>query len=266
MSNPNLTTQAAAYLAQRRTNRQPFDAIPDPLAPQTEQTAYTIQDDLANLLTPTHGPIRGYKIALTSAVAQQQLNIHQPIAGFILANTIHNAPCTLQAADYLHLGLELENAVTLDRALPPDGAPYTRQTVAPAVGAAMTAFEIVDDRNADYTTLHTKYLTAIADNIWNAGLVLGTPVTDWQSLDLAAAQGTMQINHTTVGIGHGSDVMGHPLTSLAWLANNLAARNQHLKRGDHITTGTFVRLHYVKPGDIITGTVTGLGEITVHIT
>jgi 2-keto-4-pentenoate hydratase len=259
-------TKAAQHLADRRANRQPFAALPDPIAPRTVEEAYAVQDTLGSLLAAQFGPITGYKIALTSLVAQQQLGIHQPIGGFILERSIFRSPATVPVADYVHVGLELEIAVRLAQTLPASAAPFTRDTVARAVGEVMTAFEIVDDRNADYVSLSKIYLTAIADDIWNAGLVIGAPVTNWHSLDLAAVEGIMHINDTVVGAGHGSDVMGHPFESLAWLANNLAARGKSMQAGDLVTTGTFVRLQYVQPGDVLRGSVQGLGEITARIT
>jgi 2-oxo-3-hexenedioate decarboxylase/2-keto-4-pentenoate hydratase len=64
-------------------------------------------------------------------------------------------------------------------------APFTSKTVAAAVGAVMAGMEIVDDRYVDYKTLDTP--TLIADDFFDAGCVLGAPVADWRSLDLASS-------------------------------------------------------------------------------
>ena len=57
----------------------------------------------------------------------------------------------------------------------------------------------------------TAPLTSIVDNVFNAGIVLGSPQIDWQRVDLAAARGELAINGESAGEGRGSDVMGHPL-------------------------------------------------------
>jgi len=51
----------------------------------------------------------------------------------------------------------------------------------------------------------------------------GTPMTDWAALDLAQLMARLSINGREIGSGKGSDVMGHPLNALAWLADKLAA-------------------------------------------
>jgi 2-keto-4-pentenoate hydratase len=140
-----------------------------------------------------YGPVAGYKIALTTPVMQQMVGFHAPVAGAILATTIHQAPITLRCVDYLRLGIECEIAVQFGADLPATAAPYSRGQVADALAAVMAAFELVDDREADYSTLATRVLTLIADNAWNAGIVLGPPVRDWRAVDLAAARGVLVI-------------------------------------------------------------------------
>ena len=45
-------------------------------------------------------------------------------------------------------------------------------------------------------------------------------------------RGVDGIDGVEFGRGKGRDVLGHPLTALAWLANHLAARGRCLRRGD----------------------------------
>jgi 2-keto-4-pentenoate hydratase len=53
----------------------------------------------------------------------------------------------------------------------------------------------------------------VAGNVWNAGVVLGAPVSDWKRLDLAQVRATLSINGREIGSGTGGDVMGHPLNA-----------------------------------------------------
>ena len=68
-----------------------------------------------------------------------------------------------------------------------------------------------------------------------------------------------------VGDGHGSDVMGHPLEPLAWLANKLAEQGLGLTAGMVIITGSIVSPKPVNAGDTASIMIEGLGgaEITV---
>src|SRR5215469_8486446 len=74
---------------------------------------------------------------------------------------------------YRNLPDESEIALKLGAGLPASGAPWTRETVAPAVAAALPSFELIEDRNADYAKTEARSL--IVENCWNGGIVTGTP-------------------------------------------------------------------------------------------
>jgi 2-oxo-3-hexenedioate decarboxylase/2-keto-4-pentenoate hydratase len=67
------------------------------------------------------------------------------------------------------MGVEFEIAVRLKRDFAPEGVPSLAEVA--AADAVYPAVEIVDDRRADYRALDV--LSLIADNSWNAGIVLG---------------------------------------------------------------------------------------------
>ena len=93
-------------------------------------------------------------------------------------------------------------------------------------------------------------ICGIVTNINNGGAVLGEPVADWQGIDLTASRGTMSINGEVVGEGVGSDVMGHPLEPLVWLANHARSGRQcHLEAGALVLTGSFAPPTMMNPGD-----------------
>ena len=183
----------------------------------------------------------------------------------MLDKTLLRGTSSVRAADYVRLLVEFEIAVELAEDLPAIGAPYDRKRVAAAVGAVMPALEMADDRNADYSLLPGNALTLVADNAWNEGAVLGAPVRDWKDIDLASVQGVATINGSTVGTGHGRDVMGHPLDALAWLANNLASRGLGLWRGDVVITGSLVTSKFPKPGDLVRFEAGPLGSVELQV-
>ena len=257
--------QAARWLWAERRARRPFTPMPAPLAPRTVDEAYAMQAELQVLMSEIHGPVAGYKIALTTPVMQRMVGFHAPIAGAILARTMHSSPLTLHRTDYVHLGVESEIAVQLGRDLPAAQAPYRRDQVDDAVAAIMPAFELVDDRQADYTQLAAHVLTLITDNAWNAGIILGSPLRDWRDIDLAAAHGVMVINGTVVGEGHGRDVLGHPFEALRWLVNMLAQQGKSLAQGMIVMTGSIVATKFVNPGDTVGLSVDGLSEVQLSV-
>jgi 2-oxo-3-hexenedioate decarboxylase/2-keto-4-pentenoate hydratase len=255
---------AARFLFDAREDRAPFSHPPEDIHPRDLDEAYAVQEALQALLVAGgSGAIAGYKIALTSPVMQEFAGLDHPCAGAIFAATVHRSPVALPAADFIHLGVECEIAVRLGADLPAEAAPHDRASVAGAVAACMAALELVEDRGADYASLTATAL--VADNAWNAGVVLGPEVSAWRDLDIAALAGQMTIDDAVMGEGIGADALGHPFEGLAWLANHLAARGRSLKAGMIVMTGSIVATRFPDPGDRISARVEGLGEASLTI-
>jgi len=265
MADEDRIQQAAQFLYEDHRARKPFGPLPATCAPRSVAEAYAMQEVFHTHMAERHGPVAGYKIALTAPVMQQLVGFHTPFAGAILARTVHPSPVTVRRADFGRLGIECEIAVRLGSDLPAVQAPYSRDHVADAVAAVMAAFELVDDRAANYATLAALILTVIADNAWNAGIVLGPPVQNWRTVDLTAARGVLRLNDMVVGEGRGGDVMGHPLEALVWLVNMLAQRGKSLTQGMLVMTGSIVATTFVNPGDAARLTVEGLGEVRLSV-
>ena len=261
MTQPNKAERAAQHLYEAHRQRQPYQPLPDDISPATIEEAYDMQEAFQTLLLPQRGNIVGYKIALTTPVMQRMVGFDAPCAGAVFASGVHHSPATVPASDYVRLGAECEVAVRLGSSL---SAPCDRHRAAAAVAALMPAFELVDDRGADYANLY--FLGVAADNAWNAGVVLGPERPDWPALDLENARGAMTINGQPAGEGHGRDVLGHPLDALAWLANTLSARGKELQAGMLVMTGSIVSTKFLNPGDEATFTFDGLGEIRLNVT
>ena len=119
--------------------------------------------------------------------------------------------------------------------------------------------EIVDSRFDDWLTIGAPSL--IADNACNAAWVKGHPVTDWQSIDLAAQIVCVTVNGELLREGSGSNVLGHPLNALEWLVNSLSARGLGLKAGQYVTTGVTTEVYMAERGDRITADFGPVGSV-----
>jgi 2-keto-4-pentenoate hydratase len=255
-------TRAALQLARGRLRREHIALLPEDLRPRDEAQAYQMQAEVHSILAQSNwGEIAGYKIGCTTATMQRFLNIPNPCAGGVFARTAFQQHAALRHADYVRPGVECEIAVRLGADLllegDSEGSSFTSENVAPAVHACMAAIEIVDDRYDDYKRFDTP--TLIADDFFDAGCVLGAPVTDWRRLGLSSLVGYTQIDGAEVGRGQGGDVMGHPFAALAWLANSMAARGQHLRRGEFVLLGSVVETKWVEPGQRVDIHIDGLG-------
>ena len=256
---------AATELFRQHQAGEDFSILPPDLCPRDFGEAYRAQAILMEMHRTAGGADRtigGYKVALTSPAMQALCHVDEPAGAAIFADLIYESGVTVRHTDYVHLGVESEMAMRLSADLPDRGMPYDQDSVADAVGACMAAIEIIEDRNVDYDTLGPgpSILTGTADLGWNRGCVLGAEVTDWQALDLGALPAAMEINGKVVGEGHGRDALGHPLNSLAWVANHQISQGNHLRAGDIVMTGSVVTSHWLQPGDVMRTVFERLGE------
>lgn len=224
--------------------------------------AYAVQREHVALMEASRGvsPV-GYKIGLTSPRMQAMCGIDTPVAGRVFADVVRVSGARARPADHGRLGLEFEIVVRMGRDLRPDGRPVALADVASAVAGVAPAFEIIDDRHCDYATLDV--LSLVADNAWNAGIVVGAFQADWPDLAVAACH--VRVDGTDRDHGVAGDVLGHPFHSIAWLANHLAQSGETLRAGDIVMTGNMVTTMFPKPGTSVTLRVDGLGDVSVHI-
>jgi 2-keto-4-pentenoate hydratase len=261
---PQEVRRIARSIFEANRTRQTFRRLRGADAPGSMHDAYRIQDEVHRLFQVEggFGPLGGHKIALTSRAVQELCGVDRPAYGAIFASVIQRSPAVLKAAEFMHLGLEFELAVQIGRDVPASGAPYDRATIAPYVLACMPAFELIEDRHADYSDLDAESI--LTDRCWCAGVVLGAPVTVWPK-DLASAPVELIWNGEVIDRGVAGDSMGHPLEGLAWIANHLAARGRSMAKGEIVITGSALRTRFPEPGDEVTYRIAGLGETTVRL-
>jgi len=256
----DVAANGAHLIFEERTGRTNFHNLAEDFYPQGEASAYAIQDGLLDLLKDDGaGQHAGYKIALSVPVMQELLGADRPCMGVLHADSIWTSPHIMRLSDHMHLGLECEIAVRMGADLTPEDAPYNRDSIADMVATCFASFEVIDDRNADYS--NSDYCSLIADNCWNAGVILGAELNDWRTLDFTSTRGALVVNGEEVGHGLLSDAMGHPFEAVAWLANLMAERGRTIAANSLIMTGSIVPTGFPKPGDEIKYVIDGVGEV-----
>jgi 2-keto-4-pentenoate hydratase len=258
MSDPARLEAMAQWMWAARARRLPYRNLPDDLRPASIAEAYAAQEAYYRLAEPTYGAVAGAKIATTTKVMQRLMGINHPCGGAVFRRTIHTSPARLRAADFVNLRIESEIALQLGADLPASGAPWTRAGVAPAVAAALPAFELIEDRNADYA--RTEATSLIVENCWNGGIVIGTPKRIALD-DLVGITGRLTLGGKLIGEGAAED----PCATLAWLANHVAERGRDLKAGMVVITGSLIPTVSIAPGQRAVFTVEGLGELTMDV-
>ncbi len=224
--------------------------------------AYAVQREYVRLQMQSRNVgAAGHKIGLTTKRMQEMCGIDSPIAGVILKDRVHRSDASFSASSYGRAGLEFEIAVRLGRDLVPAGHVLGLEEVAEAVDAVCPAIEIIDDRHADYRNL--EVLSVIADNAWNAGIVLGDFVRSWP--DLASIEGIVSVDGQITDRGSGRDVLGHPFHPVAWLAGHLARGKTPLRAGDIVMTGNLVTTKFPERAGVHRFELVGLGSVELSI-
>ena len=247
---------AARFLADAHATRADYANLPDALSPGTIAEAYLAQDALREMWSPERGPIAGTKIATTTKVMQALMGIDHPCQGNIFANTVHASPARLALADYINLVIECELCVRLGQTLDAK-TPYTAQTVEGAIQGVMPAFELIEDRRANYKA--TSVRTLIADNAWNAGVVLGPQVAFKPGQNLEGVAGRLLVDGKEAGAGKTDG----PLGALAWVANLAVSRGRPLRAGHIVMTGSVLPTSPIKAGQTFSFTLDGIGSTTL---
>ena len=262
MSDVMRAEKIAQHIAEAHKSRSKFENLIDEFKPTSVTHAYDCQKALNNIwIESGRGPVAGYKIALTSRAIQELVGVDKPVGAAIFASTIYESPAIVHLDSYIRLGIEFELAFTIGKDIP-EGTVFEASSVSEFVDSAMPAFELIEDRAADYSNLDP--LSLIADNAWCGGIVIGSPLKYWRDVDLANQPAKLSYNGE-IEYTNTSAAMGNPLNSLAWLATLLAEQGRSLKAGDIVMSGSTLATKFANKGDRACYEVEGIGAVEVSI-
>ncbi len=227
------------------------------------EDGYRLQRRANAVLARRLGPPVAWKIGGTSEAMRHYIGAPEPVFGAVFARTIHRSRARIEGAAFRRLGLESEIALRLACDLPRTGPPHGLAGVEPAVGELFAAIELVDDRYRDFTAVGAP--TIVADNAFNAGLVLGRPVRDAGGRDLARLRVRTLVNGRIVAQAQSSALMGHPLAALAWLADRAARLGWRLARGEIVSLGTITPVQWVTGPCRLRVEIEGIGSAELRI-
>lgn len=228
----------------------------------SEDAGYALQAKANAALEPHLGPRVGYKIGATTEPMRQLLRVAGPVAGEVFGRCLFEGGTNLALADFVAPGIETEIAVRLEAEVLPDHAPYDRHSIAAFVDFLVPSIEIVDNRYEDFTTAGAA--TFAADNNFNAAVILGTPIQGWRDLPLDQLKARTLIDGQLVAEAISSQLMGHPLDALAWLANRYAQLGRSLSAGHFVTLGTITPVQWIEQPCQIQIEIEDLGTLDMN--
>jgi 2-oxo-hept-3-ene-1,7-dioate hydratase len=243
---------AAERLHQAEKTRQQIRQLSLDHPGITLDDAYAIQKAWVAIKVAEGRIVKGHKIGLTSKAMQSALNIDEPDSG-ILLNDMFFADGGLVPSDrFIGTRVEAELAFIMKQRL--SGPNCTMFDVLNATDFVIPALEILDTRieRVDPATRSTrKIFDTIADNAANAGIVLGGRPLRPGDADLRWIGALCYRNGQLEETGLAAAVLNHPATSVAWLANKIAANGLALEAGQVVLAGSFIRPIETRKGDTI---------------
>ena len=220
--------------------------------------AYRLQDGLRAALVDRGERLAGWKAAFTNRAAQEANQLAEPGCAFLLASGVLASGAEVPFARFSACAVEAEIAFVMRGDLAGPGVTPARAAM--AVEGAVAALELVDFRYSGKAT----GTDVIAEGVYAVAIVLGGALTPITGLDLALEGLVWEHNGAVAATNTAAEVMGNPLTSLAWVANHLGGRGLGLRAGDVVMTGSVSKLLRPRAGDTIRASYTRLGSVSVR--
>ena len=216
--------------------------------------AYDVQRRGLALQLARGARVVGYKMGLTSAAKRQQMNLGEPIYGFL--TEAMRVRGELSVASGIHPKIEPEIAFVTAREL--RGA-VTRAEALAACAHVMPALEVLDSRFTGF-----KYFSlpdVVADNCSSWRFVLGEPVP---VRDVGGLRMTMSVDGKVVQEADSSAISGHPAESLVQLCAMLSVHGLSLPAGSVVLAGAATVAEPLRAGMRVTLEVEQLGSVSVQ--
>ncbi len=222
--------------------------------------AYRVQDLLTRMRMEQGIILAGYKIGLTWVTTQIACNLDAPIHGRILRHAVHRSGVSLSARRLVKPHVEVELAFIMGRDIdrPIDNPDQLRA----ATDCIVPALELVDHRMAPPRIV----ADTVADNSAFAGIILAEQRFRPHDIDSRWVGATLSRNGVVEETGLSVIGMGDPAICVAWLANTLLKRGEHLAEGDIVMSGAFARALPVTSGDAFTADFNRYGMLDVSFT
>lgn len=204
--------------------------------------AYAIQAEWVRLKRQAGDSIVGWKIGLTSKAMQAALAIDIPDSGVLLESMVFDNGAIVPAGRFIQPRVEAEIAFIMRKPL--EGCDLSVQAILDVTEAIVPALEILDTRVLRFdpgSGRPRKVFDTIADNAANAGIVLGTPVTDFREIDLRWIGAIVSRNGDVEETGLGAGVLGDPALAVSWLVERLGRYGDRVEAGQVVLSGSFIR-------------------------
>ena len=258
-----LNPQEIALLSERvhqaQTGARPMPRLTEDFPAMTLTDGYAVQNALRQRWLAEGRRQVGWKAGLTSKAKMQQMGVHVPSIGFLMADMARPEGSAVRTADLIHPRVECEVAFVTRQPLA--GPAVDREEVLAATDFVLPAIEIIDSR---FSGFKFDLPSVVADNGSSARYVTGGRARDPRDLDLPSLGVVMEKNGEIVTLGAAAAVMGHPADAVALLVKVLHEMGETLPAGSFVMSGGITEAVAVKPGDNVIARYQALGSVSVR--
>ncbi len=205
------------------------------------ESAYRVQEAMLGLDLAAGDELSGYKMGLTSLAKQRDVNVFEPIRGYLLASMEVEPGASVTTQGRIHPRFEPEVAFVMKR------MPGSYRELPECVDA-YPALEILDSR---FEGFKFQLADVIADNTSASGYLIGRSKLPLDPDELRLLGVVVRKNGEIEHTGAPAAVLGDPFRSVWALCKRLAARNRPLEQGQVILSGGITASLSFKAGDTL---------------
>jgi 2-oxo-3-hexenedioate decarboxylase len=221
--------------------------------------AYAIQELMLAKRLHRGERLVGAKLGLTSKAKQRQMNVSEPVYGWLTSAMTLPLEEPVPLDKLIHPRCEPELVFTLGADLAGPGV--TARDVLDATRTVSGGIEIIDSR---YEAFSFTLADVVADNTSAARYVVGLSGIHPGAADLALLGCVFEANGEILETAAGAALLGHPAECIAMLANHLGRRGAKLLAGYTILAGALTSATPIGAGTHATATYAHLGQVTVR--
>lgn len=221
------------------------------------EDGYAVQDELRRRWIARGDRCVGLKAGLTSKAKMEQMGVHVPSFGILMASFARPENGVIEMSQLLHPRVEAEIAFVTKVEL--GGTSLTIDQVLDATDYVIPAVEVIDSR---FEKFKFDLPSVIADNSSSSRYVTGGRPREPRALDLRTIGVVIEKNGEIQALGASAAVLNHPANAIVMLVAHLAKRGETLPAGSFVMTGGITEAIPVAAGDNIVARFQDMGSVS----
>lgn len=199
------------------------------------------------------------KAGLTSKAKMQQMGVHVPSFGILMASMARPENGDIPVEGLVHPRIEAEIGFVLKHELA--GPDCSIDQVVEATDYVIAAVEVIDSR---YERFKLDLISAIADNSSACRYVTGGRALKPEGVNLRTIGVVIEKNGEIMALGASAAVLNHPATAIVMLVQHLAEQGKTLPAASFVMTGGITEAIPASKGDCFVARFQNMGSVSMR--